>query len=154
VDPYSPPHAVVRDPPAGARPGLRVWVSQAIASYSVIAAIFAYVNLVKLFATDAFSQRLPIYFHYFAYFVPGILLAAGVTLFLRSKLAVVLYAGDFLVVISSPAIMYSVFADPYVSNSLLDIYRGATSVPRVLEWVVAGCLAAYAWWLNRRGALS
>jgi hypothetical protein len=154
MNPYSPPYAAVRDPPAGVRTGLTVWVLRAIASYSVIVPIFAYVNLVELFATNTAAQRLPIYYHYFAYFVPGLLLAAGITLFLRSKLAIVLYAAYFLVAIFTPAIMYPLYSDPYVSNSLLDIYRKATSIPLVLGWVVAGGLAAYAWWLNKRGALS
>jgi hypothetical protein len=67
----------------------------AIASYSVIAPIFSYVGLVQLFANTPFAQRFPLYAHYFAYFVPGVCLAAGLTLFLRSKLAVALYAGVF-----------------------------------------------------------
>jgi hypothetical protein len=71
MDPYSPPRAVVRDSSAGARTGPGVWVLRIIASYSVIAPIFAYVNLVNLFASNTYAQRLSIYYHYFAYFVPG-----------------------------------------------------------------------------------
>src|SRR5689334_4732051 len=116
MDPYSPPRAVVRAPSAGARTGPRAWVLRATTSYSVIAPLFAYANLVNLFATNAYAQRLSSYYHYFAYFVPGICLAAGIAMFLRSKLAMVLYTAYLLVVIASPAIVYPLYWDPYAST--------------------------------------
>ena len=154
ADPYSPPHAVVRDPPAGARQRRKPWALWAIASYSVIAPIFAYVSFARFFATTPLADRLPFYVHYFAYFVPGVCLAAGVALFFRSKLAVGLYLGHLGVLVAQPAIMYQLYSDPYVSTTLVDIYRKAMSIPRVLGWVVTGSFAVYAWWLSRRGALS
>jgi hypothetical protein len=129
-------------------------VRWAIASYSVVAPIFSYVGLVRILATDSVVQHLPFYVHYFLYFLPGLLFAAGVALFLRSKIAVVLYLCYFLISLASPLIMYPLYSDPYASNSFLHIYRKAATVPVVLAWLVAGAFAAYTWRLNSRGALS
>jgi len=151
-NPYSPPQAVVRDrladPPRGRKP----WLLWAIASYSVISPIFSYVGVVQIFANQPYAQRLPIYIHYLAYFIPGVWLAAGVALFLRSKLAVTLYITNFLVLVAHPALLHP--RDPYVSTSLVDIYRNAASIWLFLTWVVAGSFATYVWWLNKRGDLS
>ena len=153
-DPYLPPRSVFRD--LAASTGIRwwLWSLRAIATYSIVAAIIADVNLVKLFATDSFAQSLPAYVRYFAHFMPGILLAAGMALFFRSKLALWLYVVNLLLTILGPAILYPLYSDPYVTTSLLDIYRRALSLVWIMGWATAAGLAAFVWWLNKRGALS
>lgn len=112
-------------------------------------------GLVEWFVSSPLARRLPLYAHYYFYFVPGIRLVAGVTLFRRSKLALVLYGSYFLVLLADPVITYPVFTgSPYASTSLFTIYRNALSIPATLFWALAGGCTAYAWWLNKRGVLS
>jgi hypothetical protein len=153
-DPYNPPQAILREPPTsekGGRPVL-AWI---IAAYSIVTAISSYTGLVMLFSTDRVVEELPAYEHYFAYFLPGVTLTAGVALCWFRKVALPLYAAHFVLHLAQPAIMSSVYRIPYLSYSLLDIYRKALSITPWLPvaWAVWGLIAAYVWSLYKRDIL-
>jgi hypothetical protein len=130
-----------------------VWL---ISAYSIIGAISSYIGLVKLFSTDPVASHLPIHEHYFAYFLPGLNLTAGVALGYLKKIAFPLYAAYFALLLTQPVIMSSLYTDPYLRYSLPDIYRRALTGSSwlIFGWVVSALVAGYVWLLYKRHILS
>ena len=154
TNPYSPPRSEIRDPQIAPSGGRGVWLLRGVAGLTIVSGLITYVGVVRTFATDDFPQSLPGHVRYVGYLMPGVFVAAGVALILRSKHAVVLYTGHFILTLLGPAIVYPLYADPYLPTSLLDVYRRAFSLPAIAGWSVEATMFGYVWWLYKRGRLS
>ena len=125
-----------------------VWI---VSAYSVIYALYIYAGFLDFLTSDPIAVQLPAHERFYVYMLPGILLFAGVGLFLLKKGAFALYLAFFLALLVVPIGLWSLYAN--LSSNWLEIYKEAAHNKLGLAWLHALILVGYSGFLYQRGVL-